>query len=540
MARFFNHAGPSDPDKHYSINPLQRLNLPELTSLIEQERYFILHAPRQTGKTSCLLALMAHLNASGRYRCVYVNVEIAQTARNDVAAGIGAILWELAELASFYLDDEFPRAWVQSTLKQVSEHEALALLLRQWASHSPLPLIVLIDEIDALVGDTLVSVLRQLRAGYTQRPRAFPQSVVLCGVRDVRDYRIQTSSQEIITGGSAFNIKAESLRLGNFSHAEMVALLAQYTAETGHGFADGVMDLMWELTHGQPWLVNALARQALEKTPVDRSVPLSTEQLLAAKNALVLERATHLDQLAFRLREDRVKRIIQPILAGATKAEDFREDDVQYLEDLGLIRRGNPREGEQGLLIANGIYQEIIPRELISTVEYTFNPQPYPWYCRPDGRLDMAKLITDFQDFFRRHSEHWVERFDYKEAGPQLLLQAFLQRVINGGGRIDREYGLGRQRTDLFVVWFHGEHAPDPLRARQQRIVLELKLIHPHDGPDTVLAQGLEQTARYAERCRADESHLLLFDRRPGISWDEKIRHGTQSHRGSTIEVWGL
>jgi len=329
MARFFNHAGPSIPSEHYSLDPLQRLNLSELETLIDQKRYFILHAPRQTGKTSCLLALMAHLNASGRYRCVYVNVEIAQTARNDVAAGIGAILWELAELASFYLDDEFPCVWVQSTLKQVSEHEALALLLRQWASHSPRPLIVLIDEIDALVGDTLISVLRQLRAGYTQRPRAFPQSVVLCGVRDVRDYRIQTSSQEIITGGSAFNIKAESLRLGNFSHAEMVALLAQYTAETGHGFADGVMDLMWELTRGQPWLVNALARQALEKTPVDRSVPLSTEQLLAAKNALVLERATHLDQLVFRLREDRVKRIIQPILAGATKAEDFREDDVQ-------------------------------------------------------------------------------------------------------------------------------------------------------------------------------------------------------------------
>ena len=79
---------------------------------------------------------------------------------------------------------------------------------------------VLIDEIDTLVGDTLISVLRQLRAGYDQRPERYPQSVVLCGVRDVRDYRIRSSSGEIITGGSAFNIKAESLWLGDFSETE--------------------------------------------------------------------------------------------------------------------------------------------------------------------------------------------------------------------------------------------------------------------------------------------------------------------------------
>ena len=97
---------------------------------------------------------------------------------------------------------------------------------------NPVPLVLLVDEIDSLVGDTLLSVLRQLRAGYEQRPDEFPQSLVLCGVRDIRDYRIRSSAGEIIAGGSPFNVAAKSLRMGDFTEAETRALVAQHTEET--------------------------------------------------------------------------------------------------------------------------------------------------------------------------------------------------------------------------------------------------------------------------------------------------------------------
>ncbi len=91
-----------------------------------------------------------------------------------------------------------------------------------WSAASPKPLVLLIDEVDALVGDTLISVLRQLRSQYDRRPHRFPQSVVLCGGRDVRDYQIYSSRAGAhVKGGSAFNIKAESLRLGDFAEAEV-------------------------------------------------------------------------------------------------------------------------------------------------------------------------------------------------------------------------------------------------------------------------------------------------------------------------------
>ena len=132
------------------------------------------------------------------------------------------------------------------------------------------------------------------------------------------------------------------------------------------------------------------------------------------------------------------------------------------MRDLGLIKT----EGQ--LSIANPIYREVIPRELTFGTQLTIAQEP-AWYIRRDGRLDMPKLLEAFQQFFRENSEAWLEGFNYREAGPQLLMQAFLQRIINGGGRVDREYGLGRRRTDLLVLWNHP--------AGVQRVVIELKLL---------------------------------------------------------------
>ena len=103
--KMFNNAGPSVPGQHYMIDPLKRLDLEDVEALIEQGRYFVLHAPRQTGKTTSLLALMHHLNAQGQYRALYCNIEAAQAARGNVQDGLDAICNTLAESAVLYLKD---------------------------------------------------------------------------------------------------------------------------------------------------------------------------------------------------------------------------------------------------------------------------------------------------------------------------------------------------------------------------------------------------------------------------------------------------
>jgi hypothetical protein len=228
-------------------------------------------------------------------------------------------------------------------------------------------------------------------------------------------------------------------------------LYAEHTRETGQVFTPVALATAWELTQGQPWLVNALAYETCFKMRAgrDRTRPITAEMMQEAKENLILRRETHLDQLTDKLQEERVRRVIAPMLRGVELERAVSEDDLRYVTDLGLIRRT-----ARGPQIANPIYGEIIPRELTFITQLNFESTVEPaWYIRPDGRLDLPKLLTAFQQFFREHSEHWVERFQYQEAGPQLLLQAFLQRIVNAGGRIEREYGLGRLRTDLLVIW---------------------------------------------------------------------------------------
>ena len=212
--RFFNTTGPVTAERHYCIPPLDRVDLAEVRRLVAEDRCFVLHAPRQTGKTSALLALQDLLNQEGRHRCVYVNVEAAQAAREDVEEAMRTVLSELADRATDALGDEELEAIWPQMLSTRGPHAALRQSLTRWARTSSKPLVLLVDEIDMLVGDSLLSVLRQLRAGYDMRPRAFPKNVVLCGVRDVRDYRIHSrSANAMVAGGSAFNVKATSMRL---------------------------------------------------------------------------------------------------------------------------------------------------------------------------------------------------------------------------------------------------------------------------------------------------------------------------------------
>lgn len=519
--KFFSIAGPVNPVDHYCLPISTRLDEHELRMLIEQKKYFILHAPRQTGKTSTMANFARQLNADGVYTALYVNVEGAQAARGDYLKGMYTILEQLFTR----IKDQLPQEqhiilYLAQLLKEKNvTGSSLNSMLNEWAKNSAKPLVLFIDEIDSLVGDTLISVLRQLRSGYDQRPTGFPQSVCLIGVRDVRDYRIWSEEQgAIILGGSAFNIKTKSIRMADFTEAQVRALYLQHTAETGQKFDDAAIKHAFELTQGQPWLVNALAQEACFELQTDRTQPITRDIIETAKEILIKRRDTHLDVLVDRLQEPRVRAIVDAIITGIDTSLDFPIDDIQYVIDLGLVARR-----DNNLVIANPIYQEVIPRELTYSTQLTM-PQKQLWYVRADGSLDMHKMLTAFTEFYRENSAIWLEKFAYKESGPHLFTMAFLQRVINGGGKIHREYALGTGRVDLLITW------------KTQRIVIELKVWR---NEKKTVVEGLIQTAEYMDISHATEGHLIIFDGRDR-SWEEKIYTRQETVGDKIITVWGL
>ena len=534
--RRFNTEGPVRPDEHYAIQPLDRMDLGELLDLIRNKRYFALHAPHQTGKTSALIALHDLLNGgeAGDFRCVRVNVEVGQVARDDDARGFRAILGNLATCARL-VGDDYPDGVWPDILEKAGPDDALNELLARWCAANPTPLVLLLDEIDSLVGDTLLSVLRQLRAGYENRPEGFPQSVVLCGVRDIRDYRIRSIAGEVVAGGSPFNVAAKSVRLGDFTEAETRALMAQHTEETGQRFSEKAQEAVWTQTRGQPWLVNALCAEACfdNEAGRDRSRAIKLDDVYAVREDLILSRRTHLGQLSHKLEEARVRRVVEPILSGGEARHHAR--DLEYARDLGLLAPDSPPR------MANPIYAEAVPRELGYVLQDSLDVQ-LAWYVDEAGRLDMTKLLTAFGAFFGEHAEHWLERFaEYPEAAPQLILQAYLQRVVNGGGRIEREYGLGRGRTDLLVLWPREAGQPSDL---WERFVVECKVLRDSDRKslERTVERGVEQTLGYMAKCGAGEGHLVVIDRRTDA---EKHRSGEgeaggcrQDGRG--VAVWTL
>jgi hypothetical protein len=462
---------------------------------------------------------------------VYASVEGAQARSGDALTEIPDVCSAIARFIDEYNPGLDMNEWMLTEGSRQPPRSQLSYLLTHWAQVAGKPVVLLLDEVDALVGDTLISLLRQIRSGYAARPGAFPQAVVLCGVRDVRDYRIQQGDGQVITGGSPFNIKTESLRLGDFTEPEVRELWGQHTTETGQVFDSAIFPELWADTAGQPWLVNTLGNQLTweDRTKRDRAMPITLDDYDAGREALIQRRDTHLDQLADKLREPRVHRVIAAILAGDGQLFGLPDDDLQYVTDLGLIAR------KPSIHIANRIYQEIIPRQLTASTQDIIAAHDTTWYQRPDHSLDMTKLLAAFQQFFRENADAWIEQFQYKEAGPQLLMQAFLQRVINGGGRITREYALGRKRTDLLIEWplDQARGMLGPL----QRVVIELKIRH--GNLDTIIDQGVPQALDYTRTVGATATHLVIFDRTPGTPWDEKIWHRTQTRDGVSIDIWG-
>lgn len=503
--RSFNTTGPCDAEWHYMLPPEERL--PDLDSFVDERLYFVIHAARQTGKTTAMIAFARHLREAGK-AAVYVTLENTGVFE-DVERAEAGWLEELREAARVQLP---PHQRPSGDSPPAPTGSRLRSMLSQWAAAlGQVSLVLLLDEADVVRGDALVSLLRQLRGGFATRGVGiFPSSVALVGMRDLRDYLTLAKGGAPTNPGSPFNVKKASLTLRNFTQAEVERLYAQHTADTGQEFTPGAVERAFYWTGGQPFLVNALAYQCvgyarqLDDPRIEGTVTAS--HIDEAKEKLILSRTTHLDSLSHRVGEPRVAPILRAILLGDERI-DYRGDDFQYVVDLGLVRRA-----VQGAEIACPIYREVLTRELSYNEQQNLPVPSWRWRTATGG-LDLPALMREFQAWWRRDAEiiEAEAAAGYVEAAAQLAFMGFLQRVVNGEGRVTREYAAGRGRIDILVEYAGERHA------------IELKRVRPNDGLESIRAEGVTQLCGYLDTLGLTEGWLVIFDQRKGRTWEQRI-----------------
>jgi len=518
MRRFFNIAGPCNKVQHYIIDPATRLHGAE--NLIEYGQYFVIHAARQSGKTTYLQDLAQRLHAEEKYYALYCSLENLQGVV-DPKDGIPEIVRKIKTTLRF---SSIPK---REIFAESADYDSFTSVLQTeltvFSMALDKPLVILFDEADCLSEGTLITFLRQLRDGYnSRRTTPFVHSIALVGMRNIRDFKARVRpDSESLGSASPFNIVTRSLTIQNFSQQEIVELYAQHTAETRQRFEPEAIETVWQQTFGQPWLVNAIAYEVIyDMLQSDFSKPVTADLVEKAIQTIILRRDVHIDSLLERLKEPRVRRVIEPMMLGEFVSTS--SDDFLYTRDLGLIR-----VTKEAIEPANPIYAEVIVRTLNSDMQQSLQRSDFeykmPHYLN-NGKINMTSLMQDFQQFWRENSAIWDERFLYKEAAPHLILMAFMQRVVNGGGQIIREMAAEKGRLDICVI-YEGHKYP-----------IELKIWRGEKS----LSDGLTQTARYMNTFDVNEGWLALFDRRPDRSWDEKIYIRKEFAGDKTVNVIGL
>jgi hypothetical protein len=450
----------------------QDRRLPGALALIEGGAYFIVRGPSRTGKTTALSALARDLTAGGRHVALRLPYDEGPIAGGGSGAAEQVVLDAIRQAAR---EQRFPREWMPPDPWPTGPlGKRIVRGLRDWAVKCPLPLVLLfdVDGIGAIWGGaSSTAMMGQLRDGFSDRPDAFPCSIVLWGP-------------------GAFSPELESIGVGNFTLDDVQALYGQHTEETGQQFTEEAVNRAFGYTQGQPWLVNHLARDIIDHVGAEPAVPITAGHVDAAKERLILSLAPDLASTAGQLNDSYARRILKPLIAGRLSEEDDHAF-VPFLRYFGVVAADSP------IRVANPIYREAIVQILDALPEEPITAAP-PSLVLPDGRLDLPRLMDEY-----------LTAMDRTPGGSRSYGEFFfmhqLRRMLNDDGHFD-PHPIGSGRIHVLV---HKSHGTDQLK----HVAVESKVWR--KGRPDPLPAGLKQLDRYLHRQGLDTGILVIFDSRP-------------------------
>ena len=500
MTRRFNTVGACHPDQHYVLDARERL--PQIKSLVAQSGCFWVYGSRQTGKTTTMQLWAMELAKRGKYAAMVVSAaslarEGGDKGADDDAIAEDAFLYELREAAYCLPQECQPPDWGYQVAGQ-----RIRSALATWADACPRPLVLFMDDIDGLAERSLTRLLHQLASGFNQRSRPFPQAIALMALQDINAMSVDSALE---TPGSIFHrMRTATLALQSFTLEEVANVYQKHTHATGQLFTLEAVDRAFELTHGQPWLVNAIAQYAIDQT----EEPIEPHHIETAATDLLRHQSLHhafpLDHLSVRLRQ------FQPILESVLADQILLNPTIQQVQAVvavGLCRL----DVAGGLVMANPLYQEVILRQLALPAIAAIGPL-VPLELNVEGTVNINQVWAAWVTVWKTHGDALMQTVIYESIAPYVAVIAFFQRLTVSNGSLHATYGFKSQSMTLtmqmimsgqsvgmmvqVMVWADGQ--PDPM-----------------DRGLAQLEQRISQTSDVsAYRSASSHASLIIIDRR--------------------------
>ncbi len=473
--------------------------------MVEAGDYFIVHRPRQYGKTTLLYGLAEELEKAD-YAVLNISFEgVGDAFFSDEKVFSKGFVKILADYAAYYM----PKAaeWLTEQTHQIDSIYSLKSMLSDFVQIADKKIVLIIDEVDKSSNNQLfVSFLAMLRSKYLERDR-FPtfHSVVLAGLHDVKSLKLKLRPDEEAKYNSPWNIAAEFKIAMELQVDEIVPMLQDYAQERSVSMDyQAVSEALFYFTSGYPFLVSALCKIADEDV-----LPYKSERVLtafdieiAADKLIKSDRSnTNFDGLVKNLEND--ASLYQLVYRIAIENEPFNYNIHDPIINKGILH-GIFRNGA-GLNIHNRIYREIIVNYMASKSLTTGQSLPIEAtepYLMANNALDMRKVLLKFQELMRL--EHSKKDAEFLERNGRLVFLAFLKPIINGKGYAFKEPEISEERRmDIAVSFF------------QHQYIVELKLWR----GKAAHAKGLRQLGDYMLRQQLAEGFLVIFEKTATKSW---------------------
>ena len=499
----FGTQGRVYPEKHYVVSRTEEIT--DFINRIQDGRYIVLFAPRQTGKTTffrftldTLTAVSAiyfpiqlnfeaykNLSAPDFYEAFYKRVrrEIEQVFRKRACVPAEA-------LTHFLNNTKFT-----NHISMMEFFEQFADLLER--EYSGGKVVLFIDEFDGIPQAVLSDFLHSLRDIYLSDEKRCPHSVGIVGVKSIAQLNYDRSI-------SPFNIQDE-FHLPNFTRQQVQELLTPYTDEVGQAFAPEVIEALHRQTAGQPFLVNRFAQILTEELDIPKTETITMTHFVKAHTVLLEEENVNLTHLLTNIRRDpRFKNLLMRI-ASYERGVQFtlRNEIISELTTYGIIAKGADGMCE----IINPIYQHCIVQAfqpLVNGLEGEYFPEAagtdFTDYLTPAGHLDMEPLLDNFKDFIARAGFRILQVPDTPQefVGQNLLFTYLDQFVQLVSGAIYLEVPTGRGKMDFLLIH------------NQRKYIVETKIW----GGESRYQAGKKQLAAYLTLEKAAEGYYVVFDHR--------------------------